>query len=43
MESDLTVWFSQILIIDDDGFWYLRGSTGNGFLVVSAIAVEIAG
>ncbi len=27
--------------IGDDGFWYLHGSTGNGFLVVRATAVKI--
>ncbi len=27
--------------IGDDGFWYLHGSTGHGFLVVGAIAVTL--
>ncbi|MFM9962326.1 MAG: hypothetical protein ACKV2Q_14025 [Planctomycetaceae bacterium] len=27
--------------VGDDGFWYLHGSTGQGFLVVRAIAVKM--
>ena len=27
--------------IGDDGYWYLHGSTGHGFLVVGAMAVKI--
>ncbi len=28
--------------VGDDGFWYLHGSTGQGFMVVRAIAVKVA-
>ena len=28
--------------IGDDGYWYLHGSTGHGFLVVGAVAVKVA-
>ncbi len=27
--------------VGDDGFWYLHGSTGHGFLVIGAISVKI--
>ncbi len=27
--------------IGDDGFWYLHGSTGHGFLVIGAVSVKI--